>query len=144
MTTCRRFKRRIVKRKKDPKRVGSGLLTRKKKTKQPPTFTKDTYMFKHPRISCGSLSDNTYKEIGVIQMTESYGKNFFREIGTVYANLIGRKGFDNTCYNRAKMEALTKLAKRIQDNQRVCNLRMDVENNNCTVFVHLFGSLYEK
>ena len=75
----------MVKRKENPKRVGSGILTRKKK-----------------------------------------------------------KGFDNTCYNRAKMEALTKLAKRMEENQRVCNLRMDVEDNNCTVFVHLFGSLYEK
>lgn len=138
MSTFRRFKQKNI-----SKQRGGGVFTRKKNT-QPPTFTKDTYIFKHPRISCGSLSDKTYKEIGVIQMTESYGKNYFRSIGTAYANLIGRKGFDNTCYNRAKMEALTKLAKRIKDNQRVCHLRLDVEDNNCTVFVHLFGSLYEK
>ena len=144
MPTCRRLKRRILKRKQHPKCPGGGVFTRKKKPKSPPVFTKDTYIFKHPRISCGALTDNTYKEIGVIQMTESYGKNYFRLLGTTYANLIGRKGFDNTCYNRAKMEALTKMAKRIQDNQRVCHLRMDVEDNHSTVFVHLFGSLYEK
>ena len=96
-----------------------------------------------------SISDNTdpeYHEIGIIHISEPGSVNIAREFITDVANVFGKKGFDRTIYDQIRKKALLNLENLIKDNQKVCNLKIDVENvkANSLFFIHLHGMLLEK
>jgi len=103
-------------------------------------------IFETPNISTQPNEDTNYKEIGVVHITESEGINFIKNIGTGVANLFGRKGFDNSSYDKARDKALLKISKLIGNERKLCNLRMDIDisSKSNLVFVHLYGTLLEK
>ena len=108
------------------------------------TSNKDTFVFRSDKISLQPNSDSKYKEVGVIHITESGAVNAVRAVATGLFNFVGAQGFDNPVYDNARNYALQKLAGLLQENQRVCNLRMEVTNEETVFFVHLYGSLFEK
>ena len=61
-------------------------------------------------------------------------------------NKFGSKGFDNTIYDTTRNLALNKLQSMLNSNQKVCNLRMEIENisQSQLFFIHLYGTLLEK
>lgn len=108
--------------------------------------TKEDYVFISNKISTQPNTDTNYKEIGVIHITESGAVNALKDFATGIVNLFGSKGFDNSVYDKARNLALKKIMKHMDINQKISNLRMDVENNhNSTLFfIHLYGTLLEK
>ena len=80
-------------------------------------------------------------------MTESQPINAFRGLTTNIANFFGNKGFDNPIFDYTRNEALQKL-KKIMENKKIhkiCNLRMDVDNSDKSLFViNLFGTALRK
>ena len=105
------------------------------------------YFFESPNISTQQNQDINYKEIGVIHITESAAINALKGFATGVANIFGKKGFDNSVYDKARNSALSKIMKEINtQTQKICNLRMDVENNPASslFFIHLYGTLLER
>ena len=105
------------------------------------------YVYLSSQISTQQNADINYKEIGVIHITESGAVNVLTKFATGIANLFGSKGFDNSIYDKARNSALKKLIFQVKNNQKVCNLRMDIENlgyPSSLFFVHLYGTLLEK
>jgi len=104
---------------------------------------KDLYLFSSDKISIQSIP-NDYKQIGIIHISDSAGLNFVRQFGTDLANTFGRKGFDNSIYDELRNKVLTKLQGMIEGNNKVFNVRIDVESSgatSATIFVHLYGDL---
>jgi hypothetical protein len=108
---------------------------------------KQNFIYLTENISTQPNADINYKEIGVVHITDSGAVNALKGFATGIANIFGSKGFDNSVYDRARNSALNKLMNQIDKNkQKVCNLRMDVENNpqSSLFFIHLYGTLLEK
>ena len=107
----------------------------------------DLYIYNSSNISTQQNQDINYKEVGIIHITESGAVNMLKEFATGVANIFGRKGFDNSVYDKARNVALDKIMKHINtQTQKICNLRMEVENNPASslFFIHLYGTLLEK
>ena len=104
------------------------------------------YIFKSNQITSQENNDNNYKEIGIIHITESGAINLIRSAATGLLNVFGNKGFDNTVYDTTRNLALNKLKSLLNLNQKVCNLRMEIENisQSQLFFIHLYGTLLEK
>jgi hypothetical protein len=106
--------------------------------------TKD-YVFSSEFISTQQNTDASYREVGVVHVTDSTAINVIRGMATGFANFFGKKGFDNRVFDIARNSALTKLEEQIvKRNQKVSNLRMEVSSDQTLVFVHLYGTLLQK
>ena len=106
---------------------------------------KDLYLFSSDKISIQSIPSD-YKQIGIIHISDSAGLNFVRQFGTNMANTFGSKGFDNSIYDELRNKVLTKLQGMIDLDNKVFNVRIDVESSgptSATIFVHLYGDLCE-
>ena len=106
-----------------------------------------TYIYSSHNITSQQNQDPNYKEIGIVHITESAAINALKGFATGVANIFGAKGFDNSVYDKARNTALNKIMKQIDTKkQKICNLRMDVENNpqSSLFFIHLYGTLLEK
>lgn len=104
------------------------------------------YIFNSNQISNQQNYNNNYKEIGIIHITESGAINLIRSAATGLLNVFGSKGFDNTIYDKTRNLALNRLQSMLKSNQKVCNLRMEIENisQSQLFFIHLYGTLLEK
>ena len=102
------------------------------------------FIYPTMQISTQPNTDNSYKEIGIIHITDSQGINYFRNVGTDIANLFGRKGFDNTLVDRLRNDALNQLKIKITANQKICSLRMEIQESQSLFMIHLYGTLLEK
>lgn len=105
----------------------------------------DLNFFPSEKISTQPNFDSSYKEIGVLHITESKGINAVRGLATGISNLFGAKGFDNSVVDTLRNETLANLEKNIKKNQKVCNLRMEIDNPDPgLLFHHVYGTLLEK
>ena len=107
----------------------------------------ELYIYNSANISTQQNQDINYKEVGIIHITESGAVNFVKGFASGVANIFGSKGFDNSVYDKARNLAISKIMKQINtQTQKICNLRMDVENNpnSSSFFIHLYGTLLEK
>ena len=102
------------------------------------------YIYKSTQISTQPNTDTDYQEMGVIHVTDSSPINAARGLATGVANFFGSKGYDNTVFDFARNDALSKMSEQLTSSQKVCNLRMEVSNDANLVFVHLYGTLLEK
>jgi len=103
------------------------------------------FVFPTTNISTEPNNDPSYKQVGIIHFTDSGAVNALRSFSTGIANIFGKKGFDNTIYDTIRNTALTTLSSKIQKNQKACNIRMEFENTmQDTIFLHIYGTLYEK
>ncbi len=93
-----------------------------------------------------SNQDSSYKERGIVHMSQPGSVNVVRGFGTDVANIFGRKGFDESKYTKTRQEALKKLEGLLEPGQKVCNLKVDTENvkGNSLYFIHLYGTLLER
>jgi len=104
--------------------------SRKSKTQKGGAGVKADYIFDSTNISTQPNTDMSYKEVGVIHITESAAINALKGFATGVANIFGAKGFDNSVYDKARNLALKKIINQINEKtQKICNLRMEVENN---------------
>jgi hypothetical protein len=100
-------------------------------------------VFASDKISTQPCNDPEYKEIGIIHMSDSVGLNALRNAATNIFNLVGAKGFDNKIYDKLRNSCLEKLKKTVKENQRVCNLRIEIERDAQLIYLHLYGTLME-
>jgi hypothetical protein len=104
-------------------------------------FFESTAITTQPNASAG------YKEVGIIHITHSRGINAARSIGTGLFNFFGAQGFDNTIFDIARNEGLGLLREKMKVNNidKVCNLRMETDNSNPNLFVlNLYGTALRK
>jgi hypothetical protein len=95
-------------------------------------------------ISFSSNTESDYKSIGIAHVTESAGMNVLRDIGTSWLNLVGQKGFESSVHDYCREQALRKLMKLLTTNQKICDVKLDVETNKTTILIHAYGTIYEK
>uniref|UniRef100_A0A6C0D5V5 Uncharacterized protein n=1 Tax=viral metagenome TaxID=1070528 RepID=A0A6C0D5V5_9ZZZZ len=100
-------------------------------------------IFKSDKISTQPCNDPEYKEIGVIHKSESIAVNILRDFGTDFFNAFGRQGFDNSIYDQLRNTCFQKLQDSITDNQRICNVRADIERDKSSIYMHVYGTLME-
>ncbi len=107
---------------------------------------KSVFLYLSKQISTQPNTDTSYSEIGIIHMTESAAINAIRATATGFLNIFGKKGIDNTIYDKARNLALNKLMEQVTPNQKICNLRIDVVDEGASklFFIHLYGTLLEK
>jgi len=103
----------------------------------------DNEIFVTDKISTQPCNDPEYKEIGIIHMTDSIALNILRDVATNFVNLFGKQGFDNKIYDKLRNSCLEKLKKTVKENQRVCNLRIEIERDEKLICMHLYGTLME-
>ena len=111
----------------------------------PATNDISLFVFPTKNMSTEPNNDSSYKQVGIIHFTDSGSVNALRQFATGIANVFGKKGFDNTIYDKIRNNALTTLSNKILQNQKACNIRMEFENSmEDTIFIHLYGTLYQK
>ena len=88
--------------------------------------------------------NSKYKEIGIIHTTEAVGINFVRGFVTSISNTLGFKGVDVSRYDAARNNIIKKLLGLITQNQKICNLRMEIDNTPQSIYIHAYGTLLEK
>ena len=94
------------------------------------------------RFSTSSFDNMKCK--GIVHVTEAIGINVVRGMGTDFANLFGKAGFESELYDNVKQKALRKLKKLVSNKKyKVGNIKMDIETTNATVFCHLIGTVYQ-
>lgn len=103
----------------------------------------DQYVFMSQQVSMEPNTDDEFTHMGVVHVTDSAGINVLREGISGLANFFGSKGIENAVYDYARNGALKKLVGVLKTNQKVCNLRMDMDVKDSMVFVHMYGNLYE-
>ena len=102
------------------------------------------FHFNSDKISLQPNIDPNFKEIGIIHLTTSSAVNFIRNDVTNFVNAFGFRGFDNTIFDTARNDALSNLNSVLQPNQKVSNLRMEIDTRENLFFVHIYGNLLEK
>jgi hypothetical protein len=133
-----------IKRKKTLKKYNKNKLNNKKIGG---ASDNDNFIFPSQNISTQLNTDASYIEVGVIHITESAAINAIKGFATGVANIFGSGGFDTSSYDKARNSALTKILNKInKQTQKICNLRMEIENNpqSSLFFVHLYGTLLQK
>ncbi len=103
-------------------------------------------------ISTQPNADSSFKDAGVIHITDSTGISAVRGTITGWANMIGQKGFDNGPIDDLRNKTLGKLEQLLNDatskfrkQYKACNVRMELDTSNPTlIFHHVYGTLLEK
>jgi hypothetical protein len=101
-------------------------------------------IFISDKISTQPCSDPEYKEIGIVHSSESIAVNILRDIGTDFFNAFGATGFDNSIYDQLRNTCFQKLHDKISENQKICNIRVDIERDKSSIYMHVYGTLVEK
>jgi hypothetical protein len=105
----------------------------------------DVVVMKTTKISTQPNNDPSYTEIGLVHLSDSRGINAIRGTITAFSNLFGARGFDNRIYDDLRMSTLDKLKASLEDDQKICNLRMDFENPMPDLlYHHVYGTLLQK
>jgi hypothetical protein len=104
-------------------------------------------VFASDRMSTQPNNDNSYKEIGVLHVSDSEAINVARGFATGVSNFFGAKGFDNSLIDGLRNKTLTKVQEILKESgdRKVCNLRMEIDTSNPTlVFHHVYGTLLQR
>ncbi len=118
--------------------------TRKNKGGNKGINDKNYYIFRTDRISTQPNMDNSYKEIGIIHFSDSIAINAARGFVTGVANIFGKKGYENMIYDNLRNDALKLLQEKLASNQKISNVRMEIDRYLDLVYVHIYGTLLEK
>jgi len=100
-------------------------------------------IFKSDKISTQPCNDPEYKEIGIIHMSDSIAINLLRDATSDLFNVFGAKGFDNSIYDQLRNTCFQKLQDSITANQKICNVRIDIERDKSLIYMHVYGTLLE-
>jgi uncharacterized protein YbjQ (UPF0145 family) len=106
------------------------------------------HVFHSSRLSTQENKDMSYKEIGIIHVTDAAGVNVIRAFGNEIANAFGAKGFDNKVFDEARTRALFKMRSKLEDGQKVSNLRLEIQSSGADtsgmICVSAYGTLMQK
>jgi hypothetical protein len=152
MKTLRKHKKKLSKSKKRYSKktgIGGGMMVNNKnqEKKGPMVRQSNTQeIFLTDRISTQPCNDSTYREIGIIHLSDSIALNFLRNAATDLFNALGKKGFDNTIYDQLRNNCFLKMNSLIENNinRKICNLRFEIERDETLIYMHSYGTLLEK
>ena len=142
-------KKNLTKTRKNGGMIGSGYFKRRREAKKARKLTnkildmRNNNIYRTSQISMQPNTDPEYQEIGIIHLSVPGAINIVREVGTSAANIFGNTGFQRSRYDRKRKEALEDIRNMLHPNQKVCNIRVDIESGQ-PFFIHIFGSLLEK
>jgi hypothetical protein len=112
---------------------------------QPDKNEAENCIFLSGNISTQPNTDDTYREVGIVHLTDTAGINAIRGFATELSNFFGSKGFDNPLIDHLRNKTLARLNKLIGPNQKVCNLRMEIDSSAPKLmFHHVYGTLLQK
>ena len=101
-------------------------------------------IFSSSKLSTQPCNNPNYRRIGIVHLSDSIGINFLRNNATDLFNAFGAKGFDNSIYDQLRNTCFRKLAQSINDNQQICNIRVDIERDVSLIYMHVYGTLFER
>lgn len=102
-------------------------------------------IFRGTKFSSEPNTDPSYQQVGLIHYSSSSSVNFLRQTATDFGSLFGAKTLDVGPLNVLKKKMLESIAAQTTVNQKINNLRINVENDgNALIFCHMYGTLYEK
>jgi uncharacterized protein YbjQ (UPF0145 family) len=106
-------------------------------TVAPTSSVLSNFFFQTDKITTQPNSDASLREAGIMHMTHAKGINVVRGFGTGIFNLFGAKGFDTVIFDEARTEALAEISKKMEEGgiKKLCNLRMDADTSNPSMFV---------
>jgi hypothetical protein len=137
---------------KTKRRTIKSRTTRKNKTKTARRYPtrgglevkKNRYViFSSPKLSTQPCNNPNYRRIGIVHLSDSIGINFLRNNATELFNAFGSKGFDNSIYDQLRDTCFRKLAESINENQQICNIRVDIDRDASLIYMHVYGTLFE-
>ena len=98
-----------------------------------------------PYISTQPNFDPSYTEIGILHTSKSIGVNVIRDTIAGIANMFGYQGGMDKLYNKTRTEAITEIISAIKQNQKVCNLKIDIGSLESSIITfNLYGTLFQK
>lgn len=104
-----------------------------------------TNVLKTTKMSTQPNTDKKYVEVGIVHYTNTQGINVLRQVGTELMTLFGGKGFDTSVYDYLRDESVKHVNDMLNDNQKVCNMRMEFSHAHPDLIVHhIYGTLLEK
>jgi hypothetical protein len=119
--------------------------TRSKKSKKQYGGNDKVFLFNTlNQMSMEPNRDPSYTEKGIIHTTTVGAINFVRGFASDISNMFGSSGFDNTIYDKKREEALSNLLRVLNVNQKICNLKIEIDSGVEVFFIHTYGTLYEK
>ena len=138
-------KKNLTKTRKNGGMIGSRYLKRRRERKLTNKILnmRNNNIYRTNQISMQPNTDPEYQEIGIVHLSVPGAINIIREVGTSVANTFGNTGFQRSRYDRKRREAFENIKNMLHPNQKVCNIRVDVEAGQ-PFFIHIFGSLFEK
>jgi hypothetical protein len=107
------------------KTTGGGFFNRGKVFDTKPEY--NTFFFEN--ITNQPNNDQSYEEVGLINIIDSQGINILRSTITEVANAFGKKGYDRAVYNYAIHSLMTKVKAEMekQEIDKICNSKIHLE-----------------
>jgi len=97
------------------------------------------------RISNQPNTDDRYKEVGLIHISESATLSLVGDMMQGISNLFGKSGGIDKVYSDTREKALKKLLDKLSAHQKICNLRMEVSSiHPDQITFNMYGTLMEK
>ena len=97
------------------------------------------------KITTQLNTDPAFTEIGIVHYTDTQGINIVRQFGTTVVNMFGGKGFDTSVYDSLRTESITKVDNMLDDDHKICNMRMEFNHAHPDLIVHhIYGTLLKK
>ena len=124
----------------DKKRRNQHNKTKKRGGDNVPTVL----IYSKTNISTEPNTDPAYTQKGLIHYSSSSSVNFLRQTVTGIGSIFGAKTLDVGPLNALRNTMLYAIDSSIAKNQKVNNLRINVENDGQSlIFCHMYGTLYE-
>ena len=120
---------------------------KKKLSKQKAGRLKNLNLIITNKISFSENRDPRYKQIGLVHITEAGAISALRDKISDYFNYFGSAGYEGGVFDVCRHAALLKVAKIIKNhgsNVKVSNLNLEIDNENPDIYVHAYGTLYQK
>lgn len=99
-------------------------------------------MFETTSITMTDNRSSDYKPVGIVHATGIYAVGVAKSLLSGTTNSLGFTAFESGRYSSARRRALNKLHSELQGTDKICNLRMEVQETRSTVIAHAYGTLY--
>lgn len=126
---------------KQHKRGGGGRLS-SHKTQKASSSSRDGHFFESASITMTDNRNSDYKPIGIVHATGLYAVGTAKSFMYNATNALGFTGFEARRYNSARQRALDKLRDKLNGTEKICNLRIEMQDSRSTVMAHAYGTLY--
>ena len=132
----------LSRKKKQHKRGGRLFWKNSHKKQKASSNSRDGHFFESTSITMTDNRNSDYKPIGIVHATGLYAVGTAKSFLSGATNALGFTGFEASRYNSARRRALNKLYSELKGSDKICNLRIEMQESHSTVMAHAYGTLY--